>query len=166
MLAPSFPASLVKLARSAASGAAMLVVSATDAPAATPEGEWVVNDGSGRIRIVDCDGSYWGIVTWESVPGLDDQNPDPAKRNRPILGMPVLLDMKPDGVNQWWGQVYDSSNGKTYSGGVRLKSAEVLRVMGCVLTIFCGGQDWKRAAADLASDLPVNADACAATASR
>jgi uncharacterized protein (DUF2147 family) len=116
------------------------------ASAASPLGEWLVNDGSGHIRILDCGGSLWGVVTWESNPGLDDQNPDPTKRNRPILGMPVLLDLKASGSDQWWGQVYNSGNGKTYSGGVRLKSPDVLRITGCVLGILCGGQDWTRVA--------------------
>jgi uncharacterized protein (DUF2147 family) len=130
------------------------------ATAASPEGEWVVNDGSGRIRISNCGGSLWGIVTWEASPGIDDQNPDPAKRNRPILGTSVLRDLKPGPRGEWWGSIYNSSNGRTYSGGVRLKSPDVLRVFGCVFRVLCGGQDWTRAEKNLPSQIPADTSAC------
>ena len=140
---------MVRLRRRAAISLALLgaaLMFSTEASAASPEGEWLVNGGTGRVRITDCGGALWGIVTWESVPGVDDQNPNAALRNRPILGMPVLLELRERSTGQWWGHIYNSTNGRTYSGGVRLKSPDVLRITGCVLGILCGGQDWTRVA--------------------
>jgi uncharacterized protein (DUF2147 family) len=115
--------------------------------AADPIGEWLVAERTARISIADCGGVLWGIVSWEAdAGGVDDKNPDPAKRSRPILGMPVLLEMKVSGTNQWAGQIYNSENGKIYSGGLTLVSPDVLRVRGCVLIILCGGENWTRAA--------------------
>jgi len=125
---------------------------ATAATALDPEGEWWVADRAARIRVVNCAGAMWGIVSWEANPGLDSNNPDPAKRRRPILGMPVLLGMKEAKPSRWAGPIYNSSDGKTYSGGFTVPSANSLRVTGCVLRVLCGSQTWSRAAAGARSE--------------
>jgi len=112
--------------------------------AAAPAGEWLVASKSAHIRIVDCAGALWGIVSWQERSGIDDKNPDPAKRGRPTLGMPVLLGMKASGPNSWGGALYNSQNGQTYSGGITMLAPDRVRVRGCVLAIFCGGENWTR----------------------
>jgi uncharacterized protein (DUF2147 family) len=112
--------------------------------AAEARGEWLVAKRTAHIRIVDCAGTLWGIVSRATDPGIDKKNPDPAKRSRSVLGMPVLLAMKPDGPDQWAGSLYNSGNGKTYTGGISLITPDVLRVRGCVLGFLCGGEDWSR----------------------
>src|ERR1700730_5501682 len=110
-------------------------------------GEWLVADRTARISIADCAGALWGVVSWEAVPGgVDEKNPDPAKRSRPTMAMPVLLGMTASGPNQWAGQIYNSENGKTYSGGLTLIGADVLNLRGCIFGILCGGENWSRAA--------------------
>jgi len=121
-----------------------LFMSATPALAVEPVGEWLVKDGSARIKIDNCGDGLWGVVSWEKEAGLDEHNPDPAKRARPTLGMPVLLDMKSTEPGRWDGDVYNAENGKTYSSHVSLVSPDVLRVEGCVLGILCGGENWTR----------------------
>jgi uncharacterized protein (DUF2147 family) len=110
-----------------------------------PTGDWLVSDGTAIIRIAPCGGALCGNVAWTKDPGgVDENNPDPAKRSRPILGLPILLDMKPSGDNRWDGDVYNAENGKTYESHIWLKSPDVLRIEGCVLGFLCGGQDWTR----------------------
>lgn len=117
------------------------------AQAAEPLGEWRDEDGKATIRIIDCNSRLWGIIASESIPGgIDKNNPDKAKRTRPTLGIPVLLNMKKatDEKDKWEGQVYDATSGKTYDSSIQLKSANALRVEGCVAMILCGGQTWTR----------------------
>ena len=123
---------------------------------ASPVGEWLVHDGDAHIRIVPCGTSLWGILSWEKAPGgKDENNPDPTKRNRPLLGAPILIDMKP-GKGRWDGQVYNAENGSMYTSHISLAGDNVLKIEGCVLGgIFCGGEDWTR--------VPVSADKSAAT---
>lgn len=119
---------------------------ATAAPAtpSEPTGDWMVEKGLAIIRVVDCSGQYWGVVVWEQHPGIDDKNPDPNKRNRPTLGMPILLGMTPTEPNLWTGEIYNSEDGHTYSAKIKLANPDVLRVEGCVLGFLCGGQSWTR----------------------
>lgn len=117
------------------------------AHAAEPLGEWRDEDGKATIRIVDCNTRLWGVVASESIPGgVDSKNPDKAKRARPILGMPVLLNMKKteDEKDKWEGQVYNAENGKTYKASIQLKAPNALRVEGCLVWPLCGGQTWAR----------------------
>jgi uncharacterized protein (DUF2147 family) len=114
-----------------------------------PIGEWRVANGLANIRIDDCDGALWGIISWEKEPGgTDSNNPNPAERNRPTLGLHILLNMKPTKPGLWQGEVYNAENGKTYDSKISLVSADVLKVEGCVLGFLCGGENWTRVKQD------------------
>lgn len=109
-----------------------------------PTGEWLVAKALARIRVADCQGRLWGVVTWEVRPGVDSKNPDPNQRNRPTLGMPILLGMVRTKANQWDGEIYNSEDGRTYSANISLANPDTLRVQGCVLGFLCGGENWTR----------------------
>ena len=124
-----------------------LILSASPGFAAEPTGEWLVESKAARIKIEDCGGALWGVLSWEVKPGRDTQNPDPALRGRPTLGIPILLNLKPAGGAEprWEGQVYNATNGKTYSANVKLVNPNVLKIEGCLFTGFlCGGEEWTR----------------------
>ena len=119
---------------------------------ASPEGEWLVAKRVARIRIVDCDERFWGVVSWEMQPGVDSNNPDHAKRTRPTLGMPILLGMALKKPNEWSGEIYNAEDGKTYSASISLLNPDLLKVQGCVLGFLCGGENWTRVGAPPSSD--------------
>jgi len=118
--------------------------------AAEPIGDWLVKDGYAHIRIDNCAGKMWGIVAWEKTPGaIDDENPDPTKKGRPVLGMPILLGMKPTKPNLWEGEIYNANNGKTYDAKISMVDDNTLKLEGCAGRrffgdIFCGGENWTR----------------------
>jgi uncharacterized protein (DUF2147 family) len=131
-------------------------VAAAPAPAAagtvasydpkSPIGEWITEDGEGRVRIRACGQALCGVISSGDRNETDRHNPDASKRNRPLLGIPVLIDMKSVNGKRWEGEIYNAKNGKTYASNIMLKSPDVLRVEGCVLGgFFCGGQNWTRA---------------------
>jgi uncharacterized protein (DUF2147 family) len=126
--------------------------------AASASGEWLVADQSARILIHACDGRLRGIVAWEREHGVDDQNPDPTKRNRPTLGMPILLGMRSTGPESWAGRIYNAENGKTYKAKVELISSNALRVEGCVLGFICAGETWTKVR-DYSGDCPATPSA-------
>lgn len=126
--------------------AALTLVSASAFAAdVSPIGEWMVKDGYGTVRIDNCAGKMWGIIAWEKVAGVDKDNPDPGKRGRPTLGVPILLGMAPVKPNRWEGEIYNTENGKVYSGSISLTNESTLQLEGCLFPNFlCGGQNWTR----------------------
>ena len=117
-------------------------------------GDWLVKDGYANIRIDNCNGKMWGIVVWEKVPGgYDDENPDPAKKKRLTLGMPILLGLVPKEPGKWQGEIYNSQNGKMYSASISLADENTLDLEGCLFPNFmCLTQKWTRV-----TTLPPNA---------
>jgi uncharacterized protein (DUF2147 family) len=122
-----------------------VALNATPSQAADPTGDWLTEGGAAVIRITPCDDALCGAIAWVKNPGTDKNNPDPAKRNVDVVGLPILLAMRPVSENRWEGQVYNAENGKNYLASISLLSADVLRIKGCVLGgLFCGGEKWTR----------------------
>jgi len=116
--------------------------------AADPTGDWRVADGCGqhpRRRLQRQHVGRGGVG--EDSGGRDINNPDVSKRNRPTLGMPILIDMKKKaGVDQWEGQVYNAKDGQSYSSTIKPVGSDQLEIQGCMLGFLCGGETWTRVA--------------------
>src|SRR5450432_1357178 len=125
--------------------------------AADPTGDWKVADEVANIRLAECNGSMWGVVSWEKTPGgRDVNNPDVSRQSRPTLGMPILIDMKKKpGADQWEGQVYNAKDGQLYSSTITPTGTDQLEIRGCVLGFLCGSETWTRVAPPIPSS-PVN----------
>ncbi|MGC1579669.1 MAG: DUF2147 domain-containing protein [Beijerinckiaceae bacterium] len=124
---------------------ALLVPVAVSAADAT--GEWLIEDGDARVRIAPCGADLCGTVAWikEGSPTVDVNNPDPAKRSRPLIGSEVLLGLKPSGTSEWTGSLYDAENGRTYVGKLTIVDERHIKVAGCVLGgLICETQTWTR----------------------
>ena len=97
------------------------------------------------VRISKCGGGYCGFVA-KGQPGSDYRNPDPRKRNRSVIGIEVMFNMRPAGDNSWAGQTYNADDGQMYNGKITLTSPASLTVEGCVPGGGpCGSQNWSRA---------------------
>lgn len=120
------------------------------AQVADPVGEWLVKEGTARIKVVSCPqgpgqpSTLWGVIWAEVNPGVDDKNPDPTMRNRPMLGVPILINMRQTQANRWDGKIYDATRGSIFDSNISVSRSDMLEVRGCVAGIFCGGEDWKR----------------------
>jgi uncharacterized protein (DUF2147 family) len=120
------------------------------AQTADPVGEWLVKEGTTRIKVVSCPQgpnqppTLWGVIWAEVKPGVDDKNPDPAMRNRPTLGIPILINMKQTEANLWRGSIYDATKGSVWDAKISLSRGDMLEVRGCLGGFICGGEDWKR----------------------
>ena len=123
------------------------------ARAADPLGTWYTANKESQVRITNCSGALCGNLTWLKEPNdpatgrpkTDKNNADAAKRSRPLIGVPIVLGMKPNGTaNQWTGEVYNASDGKTYSGSFTMTGADTAELKGCVM-IICKSQTWTRA---------------------
>jgi uncharacterized protein (DUF2147 family) len=109
-----------------------------------PTGEWLVEDQSAVVRISKCGSGYCGFVA-KGQPGKDYRNPDPAKRNRSVIGIQVMFGMR-GGPSSWSGETYNADDGQMYNGKITLTSPTTLQVEGCVPGGgVCGSQNWTRA---------------------
>ena len=117
-----------------------------------PTGIWVNQERSTKVRVSRCGGALCGSVSWlrepldrEGKPKVDRENPDASQRGRRLIGLPVLLNMKPSGDNRWSGRIYNADDGNTYMSHVEMASADSMRVQGCVLGgLICRNMTWSR----------------------
>ena len=133
--------------------AAALVASALPTLAADPTGVWLTQDGDAHIKFASCGSAYCGTVVWlrdpldpdTKKPILDKNNPDPAKRSRPVLGIAIALSFKAADGGKYVGTFYNSDDGQTYKGNVVRSAPNTLTVEGC-LGALCQKQVWTKVA--------------------
>jgi uncharacterized protein (DUF2147 family) len=127
--------------------AALLGTLAFTAPALAqsgdPSGVWLSQSGETRVKIGKCGAVYCGTIV-ASKQAKDVNNPDPAKRDRSLVGVQMISDIQPSGSG-FSGQLYNFQDGKTYTGKLRLMGPKALELSGCVLGgLFCKSQTWTR----------------------
>ncbi len=132
--------------------AAMLCGSLAPGHAADPAGTWLTEGGKATVRVASCGPALCGTIVSlkepndsSGKPKTDNNNVDTGKRRRPMVGVQIVLGMKPAGANKWSGQVYNAEDGKTYTGNLTLQDANTIKLEGCILSgLICKAQTWKR----------------------
>lgn len=128
-------------------GAAALLATTPAMAAAPISGKWMTAEKDSIIEIAQCGTNMCGKVIkfMKPVEGppFDRNNPDASLRNRPLLGLPILLALK-DGGKQWEGNIYDPKKGKTYKSKVFMNPNGSMTVKGCV-AFFCQSFVWTAA---------------------
>jgi uncharacterized protein (DUF2147 family) len=115
------------------------------AMAADPTGTWITQSGDSKIRIVPCGGGFCGNIVWLKEDKQDTNNPDPALRNRSLVGLRLFSDMQGSG-STYSGKLYNPRDGKTYSGKLKTVGADKLDLAGCVLAgLVCKHETWTKA---------------------
>ncbi len=106
-------------------------------------GVWRMENGKVTVKVDYCGDALCGRVVALKKPiddlgrpRLDKENPNPALRNRPVIGLTILNGLKPDGENRWKGTIYNPDDGYTYRSKMKLQSANTMKVDGCV-AVFC-----------------------------
>lgn len=120
------------------------LLATTPALAADPSGIWSMSNGKVTVKVGDCSGNLCANIVGlkepiskiDGQPKVDRENPDPAKRKRPLMGLSILIGMKPTGDGQWKGAIYNPDDGKVYSATVKY-SGSTMKVQGCVASVFC-----------------------------
>ncbi len=129
---------------------AVLMLALAPARAAEPTGIWLTQKADARIHVTRCGKTLCGTIVWikdaidaqSGRPPVDDKNPNPAKRNRRIVGLRIFA-MNADGQGNWVGGIYNSDDGQTYAGKLVLRGADQLQVNGCA-GVICGAETWRR----------------------
>jgi len=110
-------------------------------------GVWRHPENGSLVRMYKCSGGLCAKVIKVRDPSRKDiHNPDPDLRSRPIKGIVIMRGARKSGDNRWKGRLYNTRDGKTYSGVITVKSKRQLELEGCVLGgLFCQGVTWTRA---------------------
>ena len=118
---------------------------------ASVEGTWLSGDGDGWIEVRTVGDGLSGVIVGsanasDDRPDADDNNPDPALRNRPLIGLEIFSGFEYAGKGRWkGGTIYDPNSGKTYRCHVTLVDADTLEVRGYIGVPFLGRTEtWKR----------------------
>jgi uncharacterized protein (DUF2147 family) len=132
-----------------AAALAMLGASQALALAAAEDaiGTWKDADTGGITQVYSCEGGICiKVVTPSKAREKDDNNPDPALKGRSMAGVIIMSGAVKDGADRWKGKVYNSEDGKTYTGYIEVKSKDEVKLEGCVLGgIICKSRLWRRA---------------------
>ena len=128
----------------------------TAAPAESPDaivGIWQNGTGKGHIQIYKHNNKFFGKIIWlkdakdkSGNPKMDMKNPDPAKRNKPLIGLVMLRDFEYEKGGEWsGGRLYNPSDGKEYKAYFRLKDTKTLLVRGYVgISVLGKTDEWTR----------------------
>jgi uncharacterized protein (DUF2147 family) len=136
---------------------AVIALGAFDAIAAQPaeiDGVWLSPKANMRVRIGPCVAALCGNLIWlkdssdprTGEPLTDRNNPDPANRNRPLVGIQMVIGLKPGrAAGEWTGQVYSPNEGKTYDASFSMDGPNGLKVEICKLAgLLCSTRAWTR----------------------
>ncbi|GJE41048.1 DUF2147 domain-containing protein [Methylobacterium soli] len=121
-----------------ATGSAVLAQKGGD-----PSGVWLTETGDSKVRLARCGAGFCGTIVSTSGKGLDQNNPDPALRTRSVVGVQIVNATRAT-ADGFEGSLYNPKDGKTYSGSLKLTGPSTIEVAGCVLSVFCKRQTWKR----------------------
>lgn len=112
--------------------------------AAEASGTWAMTDGKVTVKVSQCGANVCARIVGlkepiskiDGKPKVDRENPDPELRKRPLIGLQILIGMKPSGDDTWKGAIYNPDDGKTYSATLKL-DGDRMSVKGCVASILC-----------------------------
>ncbi len=122
----------------------LMIAAAAPALAANPDGIWSMSNGKVTVRVSDCGSNLCAKIVGlkepiskiDGKPKVDRENPSAGKRTRPLIGLSILINMKPAGDGLWKGAIYNPDDGKTYSATV-VHDGKTMKVKGCVASVFC-----------------------------
>lgn len=113
-------------------------------------GNWTTQDGRAIVTIANCGSAICGrlsriLAPTPDGPPVDENNPNPRLRNRPVQGITVVSGFDQRQGNVWrGGEVYDPESGRSYSARMTLNGNR-LDVTGCVAWgALCRTETWTR----------------------
>lgn len=114
-------------------------------------GTWRLSSGKVTVRVAPCGAHLCGKVVALKKPRddkgrlrRDKENPNPALRSRPVIGLTILSNMRSTGEGHWSGTIYNPDDGNTYSSHMQLMGAGSMKVDGCVAGVFCKSMTFVR----------------------
>jgi glucans biosynthesis protein C len=131
-----------------ATTAAILVIAAATSSDASPSpvGLWYAEGGAAKVEVQNCGDALCGRVVWlrspfdeNGCPMSDRYNPEISLRNRPVIGIDILSDLRPVSDEAWdGGTIYDPGSGRSYRCTMTMAGDDRLLVRGYVALHILG----------------------------
>ena len=132
-------------ARATALAIPILAASTLAALAVDPIGTWLSEEGAVSVAVTPCGAGGALCASIAALtqptdpttgrPKTDTHNPDASKHQRPLIGVQVLFDMRPQGPDKWADRLYNIDDGNTYDAALSLDGANTLKIEACVFLI-------------------------------
>ncbi len=148
-----------KLATAALAAAILgLGIGRAAADPVSPVGIWYTDGDESIIKVHNCTtdtDAFCGTLVWLKEPKesdgsakLDKLNKDPAKKDKPMIGLDILIGMKSDD-DHWTGKAYNPEDGKFYDITFKVKTDkeenDQADLRGCLLKFLCKTETFNRA---------------------
>jgi uncharacterized protein (DUF2147 family) len=101
---------------------------------------------SAKVKFVLAqDGTYTGILAWSPESKKDVNNKDPKLRDRPVVGIVLMWNLRYDDGEYTGGYVYNPEDGGTYRFKAEVLTPQSLKIRGYLgIALFGQTQKWSR----------------------
>lgn len=100
-----------------------------------------------QVEIFEKNGAYYGKIV-KLAPGVPANalctKCTKDRKDKPLMGMLVLWDLKKEAGRYAEGTVYDVDEGKDYRCSATLASQDKLKITACILSVICDSHYWTR----------------------
>ncbi len=109
-------------------------------------GTWRHPENGSLIEIYRCgSGACAKVIKVKDPSRKDIHNPNPALRNRPIVGIVIAKGARKTGSNKWVANLYDTLDGNTYRGSITVLNKNQVTLVGCGFgNLICEAVTWSR----------------------
>ena len=107
-------------------------------------GVWKTKTGR-HVQLFKCGSSLCGKILKAEAGAKDVKNPNPKLRSRSLKGVRILSGAKKTSGKAWKGTLYNTRDGKQYTGYLTVNSKTSLKLSGCVFGgLVCKNEFWQR----------------------
>jgi len=107
-------------------------------------GTWKTKTGR-HVQLFKCGANLCGKIKKAEAGAKDTKNPKASLRKRSLNGVRILSNAKKSGASAWKGTLYNTRDGKYYTGYVTVTSKSSVKLSGCVFGgLVCKNEQWSR----------------------
>ena len=117
-------------------------------------GVWLSENKRLKVEVYESNKKYFGKILWQyekidpetGKPKLDKENPDPAKRNLPIIGGKTLWNATFNSSTGYFEEATAYRNGRYFCGKFKLNTNGTLSIVGynCTFKFLKFSETWTR----------------------
>lgn len=137
------PTTRIFVATASISIATAVFAHAAPAQTAAPYGVWLRMESGTAFDFYNCADKLCAKVIAVSKP-----------QDSKAIGTVILRNAVKNEDGDWAGDLYNTEDGKIYSGTIAVKKQNELTLTGCLISFLCKSETWKRAQDQSAASTP------------